>query len=92
MRLARASSSSCFSFADSEQKRVSALLLERQGKVVPLQLADSELQLGGNPEYHKLKIKSRATIQARAAELFFAEYFRVSWECCRALLSGPVPR
>jgi hypothetical protein len=46
------------------------LLLERQGKVVPLQLADSELQLGGNPEYHKitLKLDSRATIQARAAD------------------------
>ena len=41
-----------------------------------LPLADSELQLGGNPEYHKitLKRKSRATIQARAAELFFADY------------------
>jgi hypothetical protein len=32
--------------------------------------------LGGNPEYHKitLKRKSRATIQARAAELFIADY------------------
>jgi hypothetical protein len=40
-------------FPDSEQKRVSILLLEHQGKVVPLQLADSELQLGGDPEYSK---------------------------------------
>jgi hypothetical protein len=59
-----------------------------------LQLADSELQLGGNPEYHKitLKRKTRATIQARAAELFFADYFRASWEWYKALLFGAVPR
>jgi len=37
--------------------------------------AGEVLQLGGNPEYHKttLKLNSRATIQARAAELFFAD-------------------
>jgi hypothetical protein len=34
-------------------KRVSTLFLEHQGKVVPLHLADSELQLVGNPEYSK---------------------------------------
>jgi hypothetical protein len=47
--------------------------------VVQLQLADSELQLGGNLEFHKitLKRKSRATIQVRAAELFFAKYLRL---------------
>lgn len=32
-------------FTDAEQKLVSALLFERYGKLVPLQLADSELQL-----------------------------------------------
>ncbi len=37
-------------FTDSEQKRVAVILLERYGKVVPMQLADSELQLGGDPE------------------------------------------
>ena len=36
-------------FTDAEQKRVSAILLERYGKIVPVQLADSELQLGGDP-------------------------------------------
>jgi len=56
--------------------------MEDRGKVVPLQLADRKLRLGANPEYHKitLKSKSRATIQARAAELFFADYFKASWE------------
>ena len=32
-------------FTDAEQKLVSASLFERYGKLVPLQLADSELQL-----------------------------------------------
>ncbi|MDP2759851.1 MAG: hypothetical protein Q8O64_05515 [Sideroxyarcus sp.] len=36
-------------FIDSEKKLVSALLLERYGKFIPLQLADSELQLGIDP-------------------------------------------
>ena len=34
---------------DAEQKSVSSILLERYGKIVPLQLADSELQLSGDP-------------------------------------------
>ncbi len=37
-------------FTDSEQKLVSTLLFERYAKFVPVQLADSELQLGGDPE------------------------------------------
>ena len=36
-------------FSEAEQKSVYALLLERYGKLVPLQLADSELQLGREP-------------------------------------------
>ena len=36
-------------FTEAERKRVSAILLERYGKIVPTQLADSELQLGINP-------------------------------------------
>lgn len=36
-------------FSNAEQKMVSALLLERYGKVVPVQLADSDLQLGADP-------------------------------------------
>ncbi|MDD5059205.1 MAG: hypothetical protein PHQ60_15180 [Sideroxydans sp.] len=36
-------------FSESQQKHVAALLFERYGKIVPLQLADSELQLGGDP-------------------------------------------
>jgi hypothetical protein len=36
-------------FTEAEQKRVSAILLERYGKLVPIQLADSELQLGNDP-------------------------------------------
>ncbi len=36
-------------FTDSEQKRVAVILLERYSKVVPMQLADSDLQLGGDP-------------------------------------------
>ena len=32
-------------FTDAEQKLVSASLFERYGKLVPFQLADSELQL-----------------------------------------------
>ncbi len=36
-------------FTEAEQKRVSTLLFERYGKLVPLQLADSELQLGADP-------------------------------------------
>ncbi len=32
-------------FTDAEQKLVSALLLKRYSKIVPIQLADSELQL-----------------------------------------------
>lgn len=36
-------------FTDTEQKRVTTILFERYGKLVPLQLADSELQLGGDP-------------------------------------------
>jgi hypothetical protein len=37
-------------FTESEQKLVSTLLFKRYGNLLPLQLADSELQLGGNPE------------------------------------------
>ena len=37
-------------FTDAEQKLVSAALLERYGKLVPLQLADSELQLDASSE------------------------------------------
>jgi len=33
-------------FTEVERKRVSAALFERYGKIVPTQLADSELQLG----------------------------------------------
>jgi len=36
-------------FTEAECQRVSAMLLERYGKLVSLQLADSELQLGSNP-------------------------------------------
>ena len=36
-------------FTEAEHKRVSALLLERYGKIIPTQLADSELQLGADP-------------------------------------------
>lgn len=35
-------------FTEAEHKRVSSLLFERYGKLVPIQLADSELQLGGD--------------------------------------------
>jgi len=37
-------------FTEAEQKQVSALLLKRYGKLIPLQLADIELQLGCTPE------------------------------------------
>lgn len=36
-------------FTEVERKRVSVALFERYGKIVPFQLADSELQLGGDP-------------------------------------------
>ena len=36
-------------FTGVEHKRVSELLFERYGKSAPIQLADSELQLGGDP-------------------------------------------
>lgn len=36
-------------FTEAEHKRVSAILFERYGKLVPIQLADSELQLGIDP-------------------------------------------
>ncbi|MDO8464547.1 MAG: hypothetical protein Q7S46_04735 [Gallionella sp.] len=36
-------------FTEAEYKRVSAILMERYGKLVQIQLADSELQLGINP-------------------------------------------
>jgi len=36
-------------FTGAEHKRVSELLFERYGKFTPIQLADSELQLGGDP-------------------------------------------
>jgi len=36
-------------FTEAEHKGVNTLLLERYGKLVPIQLADSELQLGTNP-------------------------------------------
>lgn len=37
-------------FTDAEHKLVSGLLFERYGKLVPMQLADSELQLGTSSE------------------------------------------
>jgi len=37
-------------FTDAEQALVTTLLLKRYGKLIPLQLADSDLQLGSNPE------------------------------------------
>jgi hypothetical protein len=37
-------------FTDAEQKLVSASLFERYGKLVPFQLADSELQLDASSE------------------------------------------
>ena len=35
-------------FTEAEHKRVAALLFDRYGKLVPTQLADSELQLGAD--------------------------------------------
>jgi hypothetical protein len=35
-------------FTEAERKCVTVALIERYGKIVPLQLADSELQLGGD--------------------------------------------
>jgi hypothetical protein len=37
-------------FTDAEQKLVSTILFERYGKLVPMQLADSELQLDASSE------------------------------------------
>lgn len=37
-------------FTEAEQKLVSTLLLKRYGKSLSLELADSELQLGADPE------------------------------------------
>jgi len=36
-------------FTEAEHKRIAALLFGRYGKLVPTQLADSELQLGADP-------------------------------------------
>jgi hypothetical protein len=36
-------------FIEAEHKQVSTLLFERYGKLVPIQQADSELQLGADP-------------------------------------------
>ena len=36
-------------YTEEEYKLASALLLKRYGKLIPLQLADSELQLGADP-------------------------------------------
>jgi len=38
-------------FTEAEHKRVSGLLFDRYGKLVPIQLADSELQLGVDPSH-----------------------------------------
>jgi hypothetical protein len=37
-------------FTEAEQELIAAQLLRRYGKSIPLQLADSELQLGPDPE------------------------------------------
>jgi hypothetical protein len=37
-------------FTDAEQKLVSTILFERYGKLIPFQLADSELQLDASPD------------------------------------------
>ena len=37
-------------FTETEQKLVSAALFERYGKLVPFQLADSELQLNASSD------------------------------------------
>ncbi len=37
-------------FTETEQKLVSSILFERYGKLVPMQLADSELQLDATSE------------------------------------------
>jgi hypothetical protein len=34
---------------DNEHKRMSAMLFGRYGRLAPIQLADSELQLGADP-------------------------------------------
>jgi len=36
-------------FTEAERKRIPVILLERYGKLIPIQLADSELQLGADP-------------------------------------------
>ena len=36
-------------FTEAERKRIPVILLERYGKIIPIQLADSELQLGADP-------------------------------------------
>lgn len=36
-------------FTEAERKRITVILLERYGKLIPIQLADSELQLGADP-------------------------------------------
>ena len=38
-------------FTEAEHKRVSGILFERYGKLVPIQLADAELQLGADPSH-----------------------------------------
>lgn len=37
-------------FSEAEQRLVSTQLFKRYGKLIPVQLADSELQLGHDPE------------------------------------------
>lgn len=37
-------------FTEAEQELVTGQLLKRYGKLIPLQLADSELQLGADPQ------------------------------------------
>ncbi len=38
-------------FTEAEERLVSDLLQKRYGKIVPIQQADSEMQLGGDPEH-----------------------------------------
>ena len=45
-------------FTVAEHKRVSTILLERYGKLVPTQLADSELQLGMDPADLSHRVRS----------------------------------
>lgn len=68
-------------FTEAEYKHVAALLFDRYGKPVPIQLADSELQLGPGPDPAQLTLCPALYWSERGAHFILCKVAADRYRC-----------